>query len=92
MDAFTALLAYALMALAVATVAVNVRGLYNQRTGLEKRKRTAARIIGALAATYAAIMYALFLTGIFGSIIPPAVARPAFLAVLGGIGRIAKPV
>jgi len=85
MDAFTALLAYGVIALGVATFVMCARGLHYQRIGLDKRRRTAPRIVGGLAALYVVTLYGVFLTGAFGVTLPAPFARPAVLAILGAL-------
>lgn len=83
MDAFATLTAFLVLAVAIATATTNAYAIQRHALKLERRNHVNIRILTIFGCLYIIAVYTFYLAGWFGEAVPPIVARPAFLALIG---------
>lgn len=83
MDAFSVLVAYLVIGLSIATALTNAYALQRHARGVERRNHVVSRVLSVFGCLYVVAIYSFQVAGWFGDSVPPIVARPAFLALVG---------
>lgn len=83
MLAFSDLIAYLIIGLCIVTAVVNTYAVQRYYRGVERRNHIRIKVLTIFGCLYLTAVYVFQLAGWFGESVPPIVARPAFLALIG---------